>query len=72
MSFVLFVNYDARKHPCYGCTKRNATCHGTCEEYLEFERTRPRTPQNTFNARGKLKDTFHKKGRVLTNEKKDY
>ena len=21
------------KSPCYGCTKRNATCHSTCEDY---------------------------------------
>lgn len=60
------MNYDPRKHPCKDCTKRNATCHGTCEYYLEFERTRPRTPRNMYSVRGKFKDPFHKKGRVIT------
>ena len=58
-------NYDPRKHPCNGCQERNATCHGVCERYQEFERNRPRTPQNLHNARGKFKDPFHKKGRVI-------
>ena len=22
--------------PCKDCTKRNATCHGTCKDYLEW------------------------------------
>ena len=48
------------------CNKNN----GVCEEYKEFERNRPRTPRNTWNARGKLKDIFHKKGRVITNGNK--
>ena len=63
----LFMNYDPRKHPCNGCTERNAFCHGVCERYKEFERTRPRTPRNMWSARGKLKDVFHKKGRVIRN-----
>ena len=62
----LFMNYDPRKHPCKDCTKRNAYCHGVCEEYKEFEQNRPRTPRNMWSARGKLKDVFHKKGRVIT------
>lgn len=60
-------NYDPRKHPCMNCQERNAYCHGVCERYKEFERNRPRTPQNLYNARGKFKDPFHKKGRVITN-----
>lgn len=60
-----FMNYDPRKHPCKDCPNRNAYCHGTCELYKEFERTRPRTPRNQWSARGKLKDPFHKKGRVI-------
>lgn len=24
--------------PCYKCERRNATCHGSCEEYMEFFR----------------------------------
>lgn len=59
------MSYDPRKHPCYGCTKRNATCHGTCQDYKNFEENRPRTPRNMYNARGKMKDTFHKNGRVI-------
>lgn len=59
------MNYDPGKHPCYECKKRHATCHGECEEYKDFEANRPRTPRNMYNARGKFKDPFHKKGRVI-------
>jgi len=59
------MNYDPEKHPCRHCTERTPYCHGTCEKYLEFERNRPRNPRNTYNARGKFKDPFHKKGRVI-------
>ena len=24
------------KTPCYGCDKRSAECHSTCEQYKEF------------------------------------
>lgn len=58
-------NYDPHKHPCYECTERNAYCHGTCERYKEFEANRPRTPRNLYNARGRMRDPFHKKGRVI-------
>ena len=71
MKQIQAMPFDPRKHPCYGCTERNATCHGTCEKYKEFESKRPRTPRNMYNAKGKMKDLFHKKGRVLTNEKKE-
>lgn len=63
---MLFMNYDPRNHPCKECNERNAYCHGICEKYKEFERNRPRTPENLYNARGKMKDVFHKKGRVIT------
>ena len=69
---AMIMCYDPSKHPCRNCDKRHAFCHGTCEKYLEFERNRPRNPRNMYNARGKMKDVFHKKGRVLTNEKKNY
>lgn len=59
------MNYDPEKHPCRYCTERNAFCHGTCEKYLEFERNRPRVPRNQYSAKGKFKDPFHKKGRVI-------
>lgn len=59
------MNYDPEKHPCRYCTQRNAFCHGTCEKYLEFERNRPRVPRNQYSAKGKFKDPFHKKGRVI-------
>ena len=62
---MLYMNYDPRKHPCKDCKKRHAYCHGECEEYKEFERTRPRNPRNSYNARGKMRDVFHKKGRVI-------
>ena len=72
MKQIQAMPFDPRKHPCFGCTERNATCHGVCERYKEFESKRPRTPRNMYNAKGKMKDLFHKKGRVLTNEKKEY
>ena len=59
-------NYDPREHPCRYCNERNAYCHGVCERYKEFERTRPKKPQNTYMESGKYKDPFHKKGRVIT------
>ena len=65
-------NYDPREHPCRNCTERNAYCHGTCERYIKFNETRPKKPQNTFSEPGKMKDPLHKKGRVITHEKKDY
>lgn len=69
---IAYMNYDPEKHPCRYCDKRHAFCHGECEIYKDFERNRPRNPRNLYNARGKMKDLFHKKGRVLTNEKKNY
>ena len=62
---IAYMNYDPSKHPCRNCDKRHAFCHGECETYKEFERNRPRTPRNMYNARGKMKDPFHKKGRVI-------
>lgn len=23
--------------PCYGCEKRNISCHSTCEEYIAYQ-----------------------------------
>lgn len=62
---IVYMNYDPQKHPCRDCTERNAYCHGTCERYKEFEANRPRTPRNLYNARGRMRDPFHKKGRVI-------
>lgn len=70
----MFMNYDPRKHPCKDCTKRNAYCHGHCEEERLFNESKPPKPyKGTYieNTR-KVKDPFHKKGRVLTNAKKSY
>ena len=67
MKQIQAMPFDPHKHPCYGCAERNATCHGECQKYKDFEANRPRTPRNMYNARGKMKDVFHKKGRVLTN-----
>ena len=64
-SNLMSMNYDPQKHPCRNCTERNAFCHGTCQRYLDFERNRPRVPRNQWSASGKLKDPFHKKGRVI-------
>lgn len=60
-----YMLFDPNKHPCKDCKERNAYCHGTCERYKEFERQRPRNPRNLYNARGKMRDPFHKKGRVI-------
>lgn len=39
-----------KKNPCtQDCPKRNATCHATCEEYIEFA-----------NERNKLHEIRHK------------
>lgn len=62
---LFFENYDPRKHPCHGCTKRNAYCHGTCEDYIKFNETRPKKPTKIYLEKGKMKDPFHKKGRVI-------
>ena len=62
---MMIMSYDPRKHPCKDCTNRTPTCHGECELYKEFERTRPRTPRNLYNARGRMRDIFHKKGRII-------
>lgn len=29
------ITYSS-KPPCKGCTKRNESCHSTCEEYLDW------------------------------------
>jgi len=67
MSFgnIVYMPFDPNKHPCKDCKERNAYCHGTCERYKEFERKRPRNPRNMYNAKGKMRDPFHKKGRVI-------
>lgn len=26
-----------RQNPCMNCIKRNATCHSTCKEYIEWK-----------------------------------
>lgn len=26
--------------PCYGCQRREANCHSSCQEYLEFDSRR--------------------------------
>ena len=62
---IVYMNYDPKNHPCRDCQERNAYCHGTCERYKEFEANRPRTPRNLYNARGRMRDPFHKKGRVI-------
>lgn len=62
---IVYMNYNPKNHPCRDCTERNAYCHGTCERYKEFEANRPRTPRNLYNARGRMRDPFHKKGRVI-------
>lgn len=64
---LLFMNYDPRKHPCKDCQKRHAYCHGHCEEERIFNENRPkRVVRNTYiNDTRKVKDPFHRKGRVI-------
>jgi hypothetical protein len=63
---MLFMNYNPNKHPCKDCNKRHAFCHGECKDYQEFERNRPKPPKPIYLESGKMKDPFHKKGRVIT------
>lgn len=72
MNSIWYFNYNPRKCPCFQCTKRQADCHGTCQEYKDFEQSKPKKPINTYVESGKGKDPFHRKGRILTYEKKNY
>lgn len=62
---VFFENYDPRNHPCKDCIERSAECHGKCERYKAFNEQRPKKPINLYHRAGKMRDTFHKKGRVI-------
>ena len=31
---------DSKKTPCYGCERRNAHCHSSCEDYKRFSQAR--------------------------------
>lgn len=59
-------NYDPHKCPCYECKERSVGCHGKCEKYKKFIDGRIKPQPNTYVERGKIKDPFHKKGRVIT------
>ena len=32
------VYYRKKDSPCKGCSDRNADCHGTCKEYLDWSK----------------------------------
>lgn len=64
MAKLQTMNYDPHKHPCYLCDKRHMGCHGECETYKEFENTKPKKPQNVYSPSGRMRDVFHKKGRI--------
>ena len=66
MSFMSFTNYNPKTHPCYQCKERNATCHGHCERERIFNENKPKKQPNIYMEMGKLKDNFHKKGRIIT------
>jgi len=34
--------------PCEGCTKRNVGCHGSCEEYKDFQGELERIRDNIY------------------------
>ena len=65
-------NYDPRKCPCYGCQERSVDCHSKCEKYKTFVANRVTPPKKVYSESGKMRDPFHKKGRILTNAKKEY
>lgn len=52
---ILSMNYDPNKHPCRDCKppKRCVGCHGTCQEYIDFEKNKPKPPKNYFSPMGK-------------------
>lgn len=62
---MLFMNYDPRKHPCKDCTERHAYCHGHCEREKAFNESRPKKKPSSYIDYKKMKDPFHKKGRVI-------
>lgn len=62
----MYMNYDPRKHPCKDCKERTAYCHGHCDKEREFNESKPPKPTNTYCASGRMRDNFHKKGRVIT------
>ena len=65
MSFISFVNYNPKSHPCYQCKERTATCHGHCVREKEFNENKPNKPPNVYSPSGNAKVSFHKKGRVI-------
>ena len=32
------LDTSLEQNPCYNCEKRNATCHGTCQDYLTWKK----------------------------------
>ena len=65
MKNISTMNYDPKKCPCFQCTERTPYCHGQCERYKAFNEQRPKKPINLYHRAGKMRDTFHKKGRVI-------
>ena len=52
------------KNPCKNCRKRTPTCHGECEEYLIFFRSRREENKRRRDAkRMEFDATFHYKKR---------
>ena len=66
MNNVWTFNYDPHSCPCYQCTERCVGCHGTCEKYKQFVQNKPKRKPNTYMESGKMRDPFHKKGRIIT------
>lgn len=49
------MNYDPNKHPCRYCKRRSPTCHGECEDYINWNENRPREPRSFTSSYGKAK-----------------
>ena len=65
MKNISTMNYDPKKCPCFNCTDRTPYCHGHCAKERAFNESKPKKPTNTYCASGKMRDVFHKKGRVI-------
>lgn len=44
------------KSPCKDCNDRHVGCHGSCEEYLAFDRERKALNEDRYNAQREIYD----------------
>lgn len=59
-----------KETPCYCCTERTATCHTTCEKYLEFYRKHRERENARLYAPGRTDAHVKRVRRALLNIRK--